>query len=33
MEAYRFPESYDIAFAVDDTAREVDFSPRPRSCR
>ena len=25
MEAYRFPEYYDIAFAVDDLAREVDF--------
>ncbi len=25
MEAYRHPEYYDIAFAVDDVAREVDF--------
>ena len=25
MEAYRYPEYYDIAFAVDDLAREVDF--------
>src|SRR6266567_3585984 len=25
MEAYRYPEYYDIAFAVDDIAREVDF--------
>jgi SAM-dependent methyltransferase len=25
MEAYRYPEYYDIAFAVDDVAREVDF--------
>src|SRR5438105_5080446 len=25
MEAYRYPEYYDIAFAVADTAREVDF--------
>ena len=25
MEAYRYPEYYDIAFAVDDAAREVDF--------
>ena len=25
MEAYRFPEYYDIAFAVDDVVREVDF--------
>src|SRR5438874_9329833 len=25
MEAYRHPEYYDIAFAVDDAAREVDF--------
>jgi SAM-dependent methyltransferase len=25
MEAYAYPEYYDIAFAVDDAAREVDF--------
>lgn len=25
MEAYRYPEYYDIAFAVGDAAREVDF--------
>ena len=25
MEAYRYPEYYDIAFAVDDVACEVDF--------
>src|SRR5579863_2913860 len=25
MEAYRYPEYYDIAFAVEDAAREVDF--------
>jgi SAM-dependent methyltransferase len=25
MEAYRYPEYYDIAFAVPDVAREVDF--------
>jgi SAM-dependent methyltransferase len=25
MEAYRYPEYYDIAFAVDDAPREVDF--------
>jgi hypothetical protein len=25
MEAYRYPEYYDIAFAVADVAREVDF--------
>src|SRR5207247_10510889 len=25
MDAYRYPEYYDIAFAVADTAREVDF--------
>jgi len=25
VEAYRYPEYYDIAFAVDDLAREVDF--------
>jgi SAM-dependent methyltransferase len=25
MEAYRYPAYYDIAFAVDDVAREVDF--------
>ena len=25
MEAYRYPEYYDIAFAVADAAREVDF--------
>src|SRR5260370_36514959 len=25
MDAYRYPEYYDIAFAVADVAREVDF--------
>jgi len=25
MDAYRYPEYYDIAFAVEDAAREVDF--------